>query len=293
MGHGQSSQTQHADQRFIKNSMRTPMLCREREADLAARWREHDDTEALHELVRAHTRLVIATAGRFRNYGLPVGDLVQEGNLGLMQAASRFEPERGVRFSTYAAWWVRSSMQDYVLRNWSIVRTGTTAAQKILFFNLRRLRTRIDPSGGPLSPEGVRRIAEELGVEVAEVEGMEQRLSAADQSLNGPISFDSDEQRQDFIPDQRPSPEEIVIGTRDGRTRSRWLAAALAELSPRERLIIDQRRLQEESATLETLGRHLGVSKERVRQLEHRAILKLRALIDRNQPAASLGQAGR
>ncbi len=271
-------ETQRANLSFIKASMREPLLTRDHEFDLARRWREQGNERALHELVRAYTRLVVATAARFRNYGLPMGDLVQEGNVGLMQAASRFEPDREVRFSTYAAWWIRSAMQDYILRNWSIVRTGTTAAQKSLFFNLRRLRARIEnaTSGASMSKEGREWIAGQLQVDVTEVEAMEMRLSATDQSLNAPVADGSDEDWQDFLADQRPSPEDVVIGMRDSRTRSAWLAEALGELSPRERTIIQERRLREEGATLEELGRELGVSKERVRQLEHRALLKLR-----------------
>lgn len=269
-------ETQRANLSFIKASMREPLLSRDHEFDLAKRWREDGDEKALHELVRAYTRLVVATASRFRNYGLPMGDLVQEGNVGLMQAASRFEPEREVRFSTYAAWWIRSAMQDFILRNWSIVRTGTTAAQKSLFFNLRRLRARIEGAGGGMTEESRALIAAELQVDISEVETMEMRLAAADQSLNAPVAEGSDDDWQDFLSDQRPSPEEVVIGMRDARTRSAWLAEALGELSPRERTIINQRRLQEEGATLEELGRTLGVSKERVRQLEHRALMKLR-----------------
>ena len=271
-------ETQRANLSFIKASMREPLLSRDHEFDLARRWREDGDERSLHELVRAYTRLVVATAARFRNYGLPMGDLVQEGNVGLMQAASRFEPDREVRFSTYAAWWIRSAMQDYILRNWSIVRTGTTAAQKSLFFNLRRLRARIEnaTSGTGMTKEGREWVAGQLQVEVTEVEAMEMRLSATDQSLNSPVADGSDEDWQDFLADQRPSPEEVVIGMRDSRTRSAWLAEALGELSPRERTIIQERRLREEGATLEELGRELGVSKERVRQLEHRALLKLR-----------------
>jgi RNA polymerase sigma-32 factor len=271
-------ETQKANLTFIKASMREPLLTRDHEFDLARKWREKADEPALHELVRAYTRLVVSTAARFRNYGLPMGDLVQEGNVGLMQAAARFEPDREVRFSTYAAWWIRSAMQDYILRNWSIVRTGTTAAQKSLFFNLRRLRARIeDASGsGALTPAGRQKIADELRVEVAEVESMEMRLASADQSLNAPISDAGEDDWQDFLADQRPSPEDVVIGMRDSRTRSRWLAEALGELSPRERTIIAERRLRDDGATLEELGRELGVSKERVRQLEHRALLKLR-----------------
>ncbi|PWC55142.1 RNA polymerase factor sigma-32 [Azospirillum sp. TSO22-1] len=271
-------ETQKANLSFIKASMREPLLTRDHEFDLARQWREKGNERALHELVRAYTRLVVATAARFRNYGLPMGDLVQEGNVGLMQAASRFEPDREVRFSTYAAWWIRSAMQDYILRNWSIVRTGTTAAQKSLFFNLRRLRARIENAnaGSGLTREGREWIATELQVDVTEVESMEMRLAATDQSLNAPVADGSDDDWQDFLADQRPSPEEVVIGMRDSRTRTAWLADALGELSPRERTIIQERRLREEGATLEELGRELGVSKERVRQLEHRALLKLR-----------------
>ncbi|MGH7124234.1 MAG: RNA polymerase factor sigma-32 [Stellaceae bacterium] len=282
MAHIDDPQTQRANLTFIKASMKEPLLTRDHEFELAQRWRSAGDTAALHELVRAYTRLVVSIAARFRHYGLPVGDLVQEGNVGLMQAAARFEPDRGVRFSTYAAWWIRSAMQDYVLRNWSIVRTGTTAAQKSLFFNLRRLRARIEESSGaPLTDAGRRKIASELHVDLAEVELMDMRLGAADQSLNAPVGDSSEDDWQDFLPDRRPNPEEVVTSTRDGEIRSRWLAEAMGELSSRERAIIRQRRLQEEGATLEELGRELGVSKERVRQLEHRALVKLRQSIRR------------
>ena len=283
MAHIDDPETQLANLAFIKASMKVPMLSREYEFDLARRWREQGDTAALHGLVGAYTRLVVSTATRFRNYGLPMGDLVQEGNVGLMQAAARFEPERDVRFSTYAAWWIRSAMQDYVLRNWSIVRTGTTAAQKSLFFNLRRLRARIeDQSGRTLGDAGRRKIAEELQVDILDVEAMEQRLAGNDQSLNAPVREGGDDDWQDFLACTRPSPEEVVIGLRDADTRSKWLAEALSELSPRERTIIAGRRLRDEGATLEELGRALGVSKERVRQLEHRALQKLRQSISRH-----------
>ncbi len=279
MPHIDDPETQRANLSFIRASMREPLLTRDHEFDLARRWREEGDQKALHELVRSYTRLVVSTATRFRNYGLPLGDLVQEGNVGLMQAAARFEPDREVRFSTYAAWWIRSAMQDYILRNWSIVRTGTTAAQKALFFNLRRLRARIAGAeeDGRLTQFGRTKIAEELGVDVHEVESMEMRLASNDQSLNATVADPSEDEWQDFLADQRPSPEEVVIGMRDASTRSKWLAEALGELTPRERTIISARRLQDQGATLEELGRELGVSKERVRQLEHRALLKLRA----------------
>jgi RNA polymerase sigma-32 factor len=287
MAHIDDPRTQRANLAFIRSSMEAPLLTRDHEFDLARRWRERMDEAALHELILSYTRLVVATASRFRNYGLPIGDLVQEGNVGLMQAAARFEPERDVRFSTYAAWWIRSAMQDYILRNWSIVRTGTTAAQKSLFFNLRRLRARIEKaSGGVMTAEGRASIAETLDVSLAEVEAMEARLSGADQSLNAPVGEEGEEEWQNSLADGRPGPEEVVIGLRDAATRSRWLNEALSELTQRERTIIDQRRLREEAATLEELGRALGVSKERVRQLEHRAMQKLKQSMLRRASSA-------
>jgi RNA polymerase sigma-32 factor len=273
---------------FISASMQAPLLSRDREFALARRWRDAQDEAALHELVQSHMRLVIAIASRYRNYGLALGDLVQEGNVGLMQAALRFEPERDVRFSTYAAWWIRAAIQDFVLRNWSIVRTGTTAAQKSLFFNLRRLRARIGAgAGATMSPEARRRIAGELGVGIAEVERMEARLGAADLSLNAPFAAGGREQAQDLLPDARATPEEAVIGALDARARTCSIGRALAALPPRERWIIQQRRLREQGATLQQLGRALGVSKERVRQLETRALARLKAAIAGQVEAAA------
>ena len=287
MAHIDDSTTHRANLAFIRSSMQAPLLSRDHEFELARRWRAQMDEAALHELILSYTRLVVATATRFRNYGLPLGDLVQEGNVGLMQAAVRFEPERQVRFSTYAVWWIRSAMQDYILRNWSIVRTGTTAAQKSLFFNLRRLRARIErASGGLMTPEARASIAAALKVSLSEVEAMEARLSGSDQSLNSPIGEDGEEEWQNSLADNRPGPEEVVIGLRDAATRSRWLNEALSELNQRERTIIDQRRLREEAATLAELGRELGVSKERVRQLEHRALQKLKQSVLRRAGSA-------
>ena len=269
-----------ADRRFIKETVKLPMLTRERELDLATRWRDDEDEAALHELVLAYSRLVIATATRYRNYGLPLADLIQEGNVGLMQAAMRFEPERGVRFSTYASWWIRSAMQDHILRNWSIVRTGTTAAHKSLFFNFRRLRARIDPTGAPYLPHHHKgQIARELKVSFADVEMMEGRLSGNDHSLNATVGETGEDQWQDFIADTRPQPEEIVLEGRDSARRTGWLRQAMGGLSDRERYIIDERRLRDETVTLEELGRELGISKERVRQIEHKAIEKLKVAI--------------
>lgn len=253
------------------------MLEAEHELDLARRWREQDDERALHELTTAYMRLVISMASKFRHYGLPLADLVQEGNVGLMQAAARFEPAREVRFSTYAAWWIRSSIQDYVLRNWSIVRTGTTAAQKSLFFNLRRLRAKIDDTGDAVMTAANKKwVAEHLGVPERDVETMASRLSASDRSLNAPLATDGDAQWQDLLPDNSATPDQVVMEERDNAKRKEWIAEALQVLNDRETLIITERRLSEDTVTLEVLGKRLGISKERVRQIEHQALNKLR-----------------
>jgi len=278
MSYADTPETQRANRKFIREAMNAPLLTREHELDLARRWRHDGDEDALHELVSSYTRLVVSTASRFKHYGLPAGDLVQEGIVGLMQAAARFEPERDVRFSTYAAWWIRSAMQDYILRNWSVVRTGTTAAQKSLFFNLRRLRSKLeDATKTHLDHADRSKIAEELRVNASDVEAMEMRLAASDQSLNATISVEGEDQWQDFLADERPSPESVVGGTLDTAKVQAWLKESLAELNEREQTIIRKRRLSEESCTLEDLGRVLGISKERVRQIEHRALQKLRA----------------
>jgi RNA polymerase sigma-32 factor len=225
-------------------------------------------------------RLVISMAARFRNYGLPMSDLVQEGNVGLMQAAARFEPDREVRFSTYAVWWIRSQIQDYVLRNWSIVRTGTTAAQKSLFFNLRRLRALISDTGdGIMTAENRGKVATKLRVSEADVEAMAARLSGPDRSLNAPMVDGSDGEWQDFLADEGQAPEEAVMEDHDRSRREAWVQEALGVLSPRELHIIKTRRLTEDGVTLEALGTELGISKERVRQIEHHAMQKLRAAL--------------
>ena len=265
------------DRRFMKKAMDAPLLEREEELNLATAWKEKGDEEALHALTTAYMRLVISPAAKFRHYGLPFPDLVSEGNIGLMQAAARFEPEREVRFSTYATWWIRASIQDYVLRNWSIVRTGTTAAQKSLFFNLRRLRALIkDTSSGQLTPENRAYVAQALRVGEDDVEKMASRLAAVDRSLNAPFSEDGEGEWQDLLADENPDPETQVMQDRDQAQRAQWLAEALARLSEREQLIIRERRLGEDSVTLEKLGERLGISKERVRQVEHQALKKLK-----------------
>ncbi len=281
MAHIDDIQTRRANLDFIRAAMRTPLLSREHELELARRWREKGDHAALKELVGAYTRLAVSVASTYRRYGLPIADLIQEGNIGLLEAAMRFEPERNLRFSTYATWWIRSAVQDYILRNWSIVRTGTTSVQKALFFNLRRLRSRIAEEPGDVMTDAARQqIAEALRVAIGDVENMETRLSGGDQSLNAPIG-EGDAEVQDLLPDSQASPELVVIGMRDAEARSRWLAEALGQLSTREQRIIRERQLADRGTTLEELGREFGLSKERVRQLEHRALRKLKTAIGR------------
>jgi RNA polymerase sigma-32 factor len=270
------------DNQFIRRVMREDLLERQEELELALAWRDHQDECALHRLVMAYSRLVVSVASKFRHYGLPVGDLIQEGNIGIMQAANRFDPDREVRFSTYSVWWIRASIQDYVLRNWSIVRTGTTSAHKSLFFKLRRLRARIgEADGGALTTDGREQIAESIGVSVNDVQHMEMRMSGADASLNMMVGENSDNSIQDFLVDDRPNPEQSAMMATDAVTLSAWLKDALEDLSDRERVIIQRRRLEEEGSTLEQLGFDFGVSKERIRQLEARAFNKIRDNLER------------
>lgn len=275
---------------FVKAAMDAPFLEREEERALAERWKADKDEQALHRLAASHMRLVIAIAARFRHYGLPMADLIQEGHVGLLEAAARFEPERDVRFSTYATWWIRASIQDYVLRNWSIVRGGTSSAQKALFFNLRRLRARLSQMGETMTQSDMyRQIAATIGVSEDDVATMDARLSGPDMSLNAPL-VDSEAQgsseRQDFLVCQKPLPDEQVGEEIDRARRVKWLRAAMSVLSERELKILRARRLEENGATLETLGERLGISKERVRQIENRAIEKLRAALTAQQPDA-------
>ncbi len=230
-------------------------------------------------------RLVIAMAVKFRRYGLSLSDLIQEGHVGLLEAAARFEPARDVRFSTYATWWIRASMQDYILRNWSIVRSGTSSAQKSLFFNLRRMRARLAQGGGPVGgTSAYQEISAALGVSVADVALMDMRLSVPDASLNAPLNDDVDAgERMDLLISDAPLPDELVGEAIDIERRSGWLRDAMSVLNARELQIIEERRLSEEGATLEELGTTLGISKERVRQIETRAMEKLEsALVKQN-----------
>ena len=285
MAHIDDEQTQKANLDYIRKAMDAPMLEKDHELALATRWKEDRDEKALHELINSYTRLVIAMASKFKNYGLPIGDLIQEGNIGLMQASEKFDPTRDIRFSTYASWWIRSSIQDYVLRNWSIVRTGTTAAQKSLFFNMRRLRAKIEKRDekATLNQKNRKEIAEELGVSLKDVEMMESRIFGNDQSLNATLKDEEGaDEWQSFLADERPNPEDVVVGMRDMETRSNWLKSALGELSEREQKIIHDRHLVYDTLTLEELGNQLGVSKERVRQLESRAMEKLKTSLGKH-----------
>ena len=272
---------------FVRAAMRAPYLEREEEMELAVRWRQHEDQEALNRITTAHMRLVISMASRFRHFGLSMGDLIQEGHVGLLEAAARFDPEREVRFSTYATWWIRASIQDYVLRNWSIVRGGTSSAQKALFFNLRRLRARLSQGSETLSrTELYREIAEALRVPEADVAMMDSRLSGPDTSLNAPVADDGpgSTDRMDFLISDDPLPDEVVGETIDDERRMTWLNDALDVLNPRELKIIRERRLCDDGATLESLGAKLGISKERVRQIESRAMQKLKAALVKANP---------
>ncbi len=267
---------------LVKAATRAPYLERDEEHELALRWVELDDQEALHQLTSAHMRLVIAVASKFRRYGLPMSDLVQEGHVGLLEAATRFDPHREVRFSTYATWWIRASIQDYILRNWSIVRGGTSSGQKSLFFNLRRLRSKIMAGNRELnSQELYKELSGALGVSVKDVATMDARLGGPDISLNTPVSTEEETgtERQDFLLSEAPLPDETVGSSIDGERRSQWLKNALGVLNEREMKIITKRRLSEDGSTLEELGNELGISKERVRQLENRALKKLEDIL--------------
>ncbi len=275
---------------LIRSAMSAPYLEREQEQALVLRWKEQGDQVALDVITSAHMRLVISTAARFRKFDLPIADLIQEGTVGLMEAAFRFEPEREVRFSTYAIWWIRAAIQDYILRNWSIVRGGTSSTQKALFFNLRRLRAKLAQSNETISKKELySRISEQLGVSEKDVEMMDSRLSGPDSSLSMTVSPDDSgsAEKIDFLVDDHPLQDEVVGNMIDGERRVSWLKQALSVLNERELHIIRERRLNDDAVTLEMLGDKLGISKERVRQIESRALEKLRAaLLSQNGVAA-------
>ena len=265
--------------RYLEEIRRFPMLEPQEEFMLAKRWREHGDREAAHKLVTSHLRLVAKIAMGYRGYGLPIGEVISEGNVGLMQAVRRFEPDKGFKLATYAMWWIRASIQEYILRSWSLVKMGTTASQKKLFFNLRKAKSRISAlDEGDLRPDQVAVIAKRLGVAQQDVIDMNRRLSG-DASLNAPLREEGEGEWQDWLVDESSSQETILADREESDARLDALKNALRVLNPRERRIFEARRLAEEPVTLEELSTEFGVSRERVRQIEVRAFEKVQAAV--------------
>ncbi len=279
-----------SDRKFISRSMKAPMLEKEEELALGRAWRDENDKTALDKLVSSHVRLSVKIASRFKGYGLPITDLIQEGNLGLLDAAKKFDPEKGARFSTYASWWVLASIQDYVLRNSSIVRIGTTQAQKSLFFKLRKLRNLISKNlVGQMSTEDREAIATTLNVPIDAVERMEAHFSGPDKSLNASVGHLNGEnnQVQDFLEDNRPNPEIVVGDILDSERRTQWIATAMHSLNDREQEIIRQRFLVGEKKTLAEIAVKFGVTKERIRQIESRALQTLKSALEKTPRASA------
>ena len=274
--------------RYLQQIRQYPMLEVEEEVQLAKRWHDSDDTEAAWRLVNSHLRLVAKIAKGYQGYGLPLGELISEGNVGMMQAVKRFDPDRGFRFSTYAMWWIRAAIQEYILHSWSLVKMGTTAAQKKLFFNLRKLKAQITAAEeGDLHPENVTKIAERLKVPEAEVINMNRRLTGPDQSLNAPLREEGEGEWLDWLVSNDDNQEKVLGEIQEMSSRRQLLDTALDGLSSRERHIISERRLREAPATLQVLSEQYGISRERVRQIEVRAFEKIRksvknAVIDRH-----------
>ncbi len=268
--------------KYLRDIRRFPVLTADEEFVLAKRWQEHQDVAAAHQLVTSHLRLVAKMALGFRHYGLPVADLISEGNLGLMRAVKKFDPDRGFRLATYAMWWIKASLHEYVLNSWSMVRFGTLAAHKRLFFNLRRTKAKLDIlDSGPLNDEDAARIAKELDTTAATVQEMDQRLSGRDASLNVPVAADVDIERQDLLVDDRPDQEAVLGEREESRLGGKWLAEGLKVLDERELDILTERRLRENPLTLEELGTRYHISRERIRQIENRAFNKLQAAVKR------------
>lgn len=273
------------DNGFMRQAMRAEMLDAETERALAEAWRDRQDEAALHRLVTAYLRLAVSMAMKFRRYGVPMGDLLQESVVGLMKAAEKFDPDRGVRFSTYAVWWIKASIQDHVMRNWSLVRTGSTTVQKSLFFNLHRVRSRLEReaemAGERLTGEDLRlAVARELGVSLRDVSDMERRMAGQDQSLNAVQGAEEGREWIDALEDEAPRAEEVYEARHDTLRLRQWLIAAMKDLSQRERYIISERRLRADPRTLDSLGTELGLSKERVRQIETAAFARLRKSLE-------------
>ena len=276
--------------RYLQEIRTFPMLEPDQEYMLAKRWREHGDTEAAHQLVTSHLRLVAKIAMGYRGYGLPVSELISEGNVGMMQAVKRFEPDRGFRLATYAMWWIRAAIQEYILHSWSLVKMGTTAAQKKLFFNLRKLKGQLQAiEEGDLSPENVTKIATDLNVTEEDVINMNRRLAAPDHSLNAPLKIDGDGEWQDWLVDESDSQEIVLAEQQELSKRRKLLSHAMKSLNARERHILTERRLKEEPTTLEDLSKEYGISRERVRQIEVRAFEKLQRAIKAQAMEQRLG----
>ena len=265
--------------RYLAEIRRFPMLAPEEEYMLAKRWREHDDRNAAQKLITSHLRLVAKIAMGYRGYGLPIGEVISEGNVGLMQAVKRFEPEKGFRMATYAMWWIRASIQEYILRSWSLVKMGTTANQKKLFFNLRKAKSQISAlEDGDLRPDQVKVIATKLGVHEKEVIEMNRRLGG-DSSLNAPLRIDGDGEWQDWLVDDSPGQESRMIEDEEKNNRLSALRGALDVLNERERRIFEARRLEDDPVTLEVLSEEFNISRERVRQIEVRAFEKVQQAV--------------
>ena len=262
---------------YLAEIRRFPMLEPQQEYMLAKRWREHEDPKAAQELITSHLRLVAKIAMGYRGYGLPIGEIISEGNVGLMQAVKRFEPDRGFRLATYAMWWIRAAIQEYILRSWSLVKMGTTASQKKLFFNLRKAKSRISAyEEGDLRPENVEKIATRLGVSKQDVIDMNRRMSG-DASLNSPLREEGEGEWQDWLVDDSDDQEHLLLAQEETDNRHKALYGALDVLNPRERRIFEARRLADDPVTLEQLSEEFGVSRERVRQIEVRAFEKVQA----------------
>jgi RNA polymerase sigma-32 factor len=262
--------------RYLQEIRKFPMLEPDEEFMLAKRWREHGDTNAAHRLVTSHLRLVAKIAMGYRGYGLPVSELISEGNVGMMQAVKRFDPDRGFRLATYAMWWIRAAIQEYILHSWSLVKMGTTAAQKKLFFNLRKIKGQLKAlEEGDLSPEHVKKIASDLNVPEADVVNMNRRLRAPDHSLNAPLRVEGEGEWQDWLVDESPSQEVALAEREELSKRRKLLSQAMTQLNERERHILTERRLKDDPTTLEDLSQQYGISRERVRQIEVRAFDKL------------------
>ena len=262
--------------RYLQEIRKFPLLTPQEELDLSRQWRKNEDTSAAHRLVTSHLRLVAKIAMGYRGYGLPVNELISEGNIGMMQAVRRFDPERGFRLATYAMWWIRAAMQEYILHSWSLVKIGTTASQKKLFFNLRRLKGQMQAiDDGDLKPEQVNSIATTLGVPEQDVMSMNQRLAAPDHSLNAPLRIDGEGEWQDWLVDDHDNQEQTYAASEEFTGRKALLDQAMMTLNERERHILSERRLKEEPSTLEDLSHHYNVSRERIRQIEARAMEKL------------------